>query len=222
MAFTRKLMKGLTAIASTGVIALSACGGWDGGTGGSGGSGGSNGKTQCYQANVKLDSGLVYVWHADGSYGSNHFFLHKLADTCEDAENCFPDGTPVKGYVLKEGESIPDSVWQAGRPFGGDGNDPRKFTDDDSFIIGYLPWIPKSFFGWKNDHAEYDWRCAEGDEGETNGLENCIGLSQLDKTFTLNTLEPGKNYLARLLFGANVNGENEIGFCNQAVFKYEK
>lgn len=53
-------------------------------------------------------------------------------------------------------------------------------------------------------------------------LINCLGLNQLDRTFTLNTLKTGKSYLVGFLFGSAVNDSNWIEFCNQAVFKYEE
>lgn len=212
--------KGMIATIAAGAIALSACGKEEEKP--TTGTGHSSNLTQCYSADITSDAaGLVYVSQEQDSYGVNNFFLHELADSCANAEYCFKNGTPVKDYVLRRQEVIPASVWNAWRPFAGDGKDSRQFTAEDPFIIGYLPHIPRSMFGWKNAHATYDWRCENDDGQSTNGLENCLGLNQLDKTFTLSTLKSGKYYLARLLFGANPNDTgNWIEFCNQAVFIY--
>ena len=212
--------KGMIATITAGAIALSACGQEEEKP--ATGTGHSSNLTQCYGADITFDTaGLVYASQAPDSYGVNHFYLHELADSCETEEYCFLDGRTVKDYVLRRNELIPNFVWNAWRPVMLDGKDPRQFTQEDPLIVGYLPYIPRNIAGWKNDHATYDWRCEQGDDGQTNGLENCLGLNQLDKTFTLNTLRSGKQYLARFLFGANPNDTgNWIEFCNQAVFTY--
>lgn len=227
--------EGVIAIAAAGLIA-SGCGIFDKKEDDSGQTGGSSDKTQCYEASTEIDaSGLVHTWQAEGSHGANHFYLHELAATCNDAEYCFKNGMPVKDYVLRRDEYIPASAWNAWRPVQLDGKDPREFLQEDPLIVGYLPWIQKSVAGWKNDNTTYDWSCAESqcDDpqgyhyninnacGETNGLENCLGLNQLDRSFTPSRLAHGKQYLARFLFGANPNDTgNWIEACNQAVLDY--
>lgn len=231
--------RGLIAIATAGALALSACGKDTGDGNNNGGSGGNPDVITCYGATTETDnSGLVFAWQEEGTYGVNNLFVHELAATCESADYCFKPGSngerPVKNHVMRHGEYIPASTWKAQRAFIGDGNDPRQFTQEDPFIIGYLPNIAKSSWGWSNDNAEYDWSCQDSqcDDPQgynynmnhscdaTNGLENCLGLNQLDRTFSTHTLQHGKNYLVRFLFGSAVNDSNWIEFCNQTVLKY--
>jgi hypothetical protein len=207
-------------------LALTGCGlpGDDGGGGGGGGGGGTTPTMiACGELAMTAGSGAVpdTFWPVGDTYGVNSFYLWQLdnASTADQEEYYYHStGAPVTDQLPYENWLIPTTDWSAIR-FNLDGLDPHKFTAQEPFYYGYLPYLPGVSWQSKFD-AHNDGTCPENDYN-IGGRPRCMGANQLDPRSPV--LTRGKTYLFRMLMIIPLgysNGENRVQSCYQKIVAY--
>jgi len=216
--------KFLCLVAGALTLGLAGCGwpGDDDGGGGGGGGGGAPATVTCGELAMVAGSGTVpnSFWPVGDTYGVNSFYLWLLdnASTADQEEYYYHStGAPVADRLPYENWPIPTTDWSAIR-FNLDGLDPHKFTAQEPFYYGYLPYLPGVSWQSKFD-AHNDGTCPENDY-IINGRPRCIGTNQLDPRSPV--LTQGKTYLFRMLMiiPLGYNGENRVQSCYQKIITY--